>query len=231
MKKVVVFGTGSLGQMAHFYLTHDSEYEIAAFCVDGAYITSSDFNNIPVVPFEDIVDTHPPDQYDMFVAIGYNKLNQTRANKYQESKSKGYKLINYICSRSVIWDGVEFGDNCFIFENQTIQPFVTIGSNVILWSGNHIGHHSVIGDHCFLTSHVVVSGHVSIGSYSFLGVNSTLQDGINLAPRTVVGAGAVLIKDTVEGGVYTAPPAKLRTTRVDRVRYFSNTPYGEQSSL
>ena len=56
------------------------------------------------------------------------------------------------------------GDNCFILEDNTVQPFVRIGSNVTLWSGNHIGHDSTIGDHCFISSHVVVSGHVDIGT-------------------------------------------------------------------
>ena len=50
------------------------------------------------------------------------------------------------------------GDNCFILEDNTVQPFVTIGNNVTLWSGNHIGHDSVIEDDCFISSHVVVSG-------------------------------------------------------------------------
>jgi sugar O-acyltransferase (sialic acid O-acetyltransferase NeuD family) len=230
MKKVVVFGTGSIGQMVHYYFTNDSEFEIAAFCADADYIDEPEFMGIPVVPFETIVDSHPPAEYDMFVAIGYNNLNQTRMNKYHEAKEKGYKLVTYVCSKSVIWDNaVEIGDNCFIFENQTIQPFVKIGNNVILWSGNHIGHHSTIGDHCFLTSHVVVSGHVIIGDSSFLGVNCTLRDGLTLAPRTVVGAGAIMIKDSVEGGVYTSPAATLRTTRADRIPFFTTTKYGEKT--
>lgn len=68
------------------------------------------------------------------------------------------------------------GDNCFVFENQTIQPFVKIGNDVIIWSGNHIGHHSMIGDHCFISSHVVISGNVKIEPYCFLGVNSSIRD-------------------------------------------------------
>ena len=50
------------------------------------------------------------------------------------------------------------GDNCFIFEDNTVQPFVTLGNNLVLWSGNHIGHHSTLRDHCFISSHVVISG-------------------------------------------------------------------------
>ena len=57
-----------------------------------------------------------------------------------------------------VWARHEIGENCFIFEDNTIQPFVKIGDDVVLWSGNHIGHHAEIGDHCFISSHVVISG-------------------------------------------------------------------------
>ena len=227
-KKLVIFGTGDIGQLAHFYLTHDSPYEVAAFSADAAYINSREFIGLPVVPFEEVTNTHPPDAYDLFVALSYSRLNEVRARKYEEAKAKGYELVSYVCSRSVIWPGVEIGDNCFIFENQTIQPFVKIGNNVTLWSGNHIGHHSTIGDHCFLTSHVVVSGHVIIEPYCFLGVNCTLRDGIKIALGGVIGAGATIVKDTVENGVYTGPAAELRSTDSANLRYFTQTRYEDR---
>jgi len=101
------------------------------------------------------------------------------------------------------------GDNCFILEDNTIQPFVRIGNNVTLWSGNHIGHDAIIEDHCFLTSHVVVSGFTRVGYNSFIGVNATLRNAITIAPETLIGAGAIIMKDTVAQGVYLPERARL----------------------
>lgn len=227
-KPVVIFGTGDIGQLAHFYFTHDSTYQIAAFCADAAFIQDNKWLGLPLVPFEDIVNRYPPDDFDMFVALSYRKLNETRAIKYNEVKAKGYNLISYVCSRSALWGETTIGDNCFIFENQTIQPFVRIGNNVTIWSGNHLGHHSTIGDHCFITSHVVISGHVEVGAYCFLGVNSTVRDGIRLAPRSVIGAGATIVKDTIEGGVYRGVVAGLRATDGSKLRYFTRARYQER---
>jgi acetyltransferase-like isoleucine patch superfamily enzyme len=116
-------------------------------------------------------------------------------------------LISYISSRATIFDN-EIGDNCFILENNTLQPFTKIGNNVVLWSGNHIGHHGHIKDHVTFTSHVVMSGHCVIGENSFLGVNATLRDGLNIAKGTLVGMAAAITKDTEEWGVYVGNPAK-----------------------
>ncbi len=230
MKKVIIFGTGDIGQLAHFYLTHDSPYEIVAFTANEEFIKEKDLFGLPIIPFETIEKSRPPDDFDMFVALSYSKLNKVRAEKYHEAKDKGYKLISYVCSRSVYWGDTEIGDNCFIFENQTIQPFVKIGNNVTMWSGNHIGHSAVIGDHCFITSHVVISGHVTIGPYSFLGVNCTLRDGITIAPECVIGAGATVVKDTIPKGVYIGKAAELYQKDSSQSKYFTKTSYSKRKN-
>ena len=202
MRRVVIFGTGDIGQLAHFYFTHDSPYEVAAFTADRDFVNERELFGLPVVAFEDVEREFPPGEFDMFVALSYRNMNALRAERYAAAKKKGYALVSYVCTRGVHWGDTEIGDNCFILENQTIQPFVRIGSNVTIWSGNHIGHHSVIGDHCFIASHVVISGHVTIEPYCFLGVNSTIRDGITISRQCVIGAGTLILKDTIEKGVY-----------------------------
>jgi sugar O-acyltransferase (sialic acid O-acetyltransferase NeuD family) len=212
MAKVVVFGASDIARLAHYYFTRDSEHEVVAFTVDNQYRKEDSFMNLPLIDFEKMSQHYPPQEYAMFIAVSYNKMNKIRANKYYQAKEKGYTLVNYISSRCSFLTDHPIGDNCFILEDNTIQPFVTIGSNVTLWSGNHIGHDSSIADHCFISSHVVVSGHVSVGTYCFIGVNATLRNGIHIAPATLIGAGAVIMKDTVEGGVYVPQLA----TRLDK---------------
>lgn len=114
----------------------------------------------------------------------------------------------------------KIGENCFILEDNTIQPFVTIGNNVTLWSGNHIGHHSVISDHCFIASHVVVSGGVEIGERSFIGVNATLRDHIKIGECCVIGAGAIILADAEAEGVYVGQGterAKIPSSRLRKI--------------
>ena len=204
MKRVVIFGTGDFARVAFVYLSKDSVYEVAAFTVDEEYITEGKIHGLDVVPFEGIVNTHPPERFAMFVAIGFRRVNKARAEVYDRCREKGYELISYISSKALQWGEIEVGDNCFIFENNVIQPFVKIGNDVIMWSGNHIGHHSSIGDHCFIASHAVISGRVKIGPYCFIGVNATLSDGITVASECVIGAGAIILKDTKAQEVYAA---------------------------
>jgi len=204
MAKVVIFGAGDIARLAHYYFTRDTVHEIAAFTVDAKYCHSEAFLDLPLVSFEKVAQRYPPSEYKMFVALSYARLNKSRAEKYYAAKSLGYELVSYISSRCSFLTDYPVGDNCFILEDNTIQPYVRIGNDVTLWSGNHIGHDSVIEDHCFIASHVVVSGHVHVRPYCFVGVNATLRNSITLAPETLVGAGSVIMKDTEPKSVYVA---------------------------
>lgn len=219
-KPLVIFGSGDIAQLAHYYFNTDSDYEIVAFTVDSDYLTQKTFCGLPVTPFEEVKKHYPPDQYALFIALSYTKLNELRKQKYLAAKALGYQIASYISSQASILNDGRIGENCFIFEDNTIQPFVTIGNNVTLWSGNHIGHHSTIKDHCFIASHVVVSGGVEIGEQCFIGVNATLRDHIKIGGKCVVGAGALLLADAEPEGVYIGSAtqrSKVPSTRLKRI--------------
>jgi sugar O-acyltransferase (sialic acid O-acetyltransferase NeuD family) len=202
MSDVVVFGLGDFARIARLYLDADSPHRVAAFTANERYIETHELEDLPVTAFERLAETHPPERYSMLVAIGFSGVNSARRAVYDECKASGYELVSYVSSKARRWDDLVLGDNCFIFEDNVIQPNVRIGNDVILWSGNHIGHDSTIEDHVFVASHAVISGNVTIGESSFVGVNATFRDGITIAPKCVIGAGALIMKDTVEGGVY-----------------------------
>lgn len=217
-KKLVIIGNSPNSRLARFFFETDSEYDVVAYAVNREYLTADTFDNLPNVALEDLEKIYPPQTHDAFVAVGYNKMNKVREALYNATKAKGYKLPNYISSRCSFLTREPIGDNNLILEDNTIQPFVNIGSNNVLWSGNHIGHDGSIGDHNFITSHVVVSGFVKITHHCFLGVNATLRDDITIAPETLIAAGAIIMKDTVEKGVYLPPRTVLFDKKSDEIQ-------------
>ncbi|MFO1321949.1 MAG: acetyltransferase [Burkholderiales bacterium] len=218
MKKLVIFGATDAAQLAWHYFTTDSDYDVAAFAVDEAFRDADELCGRPLVDFATVEHRYPPSEHDFFVALGYTRLNQLRIEKYLAAKALGYRLASYVSSRATVLNDGAIGDNCFILEDNTIQPFVRIGCNVTLWSGNHIGHHAVIADHCFLASHIVVSGRVEIGEACFIGVNATLRDHIRIGPRNIIGAGAILLRDAEAGGVYLGTETERSRVPSDRLR-------------
>jgi sugar O-acyltransferase (sialic acid O-acetyltransferase NeuD family) len=217
MADVVIFGIGQWAEIAHFYLVHDSPHTIVGFTVDSSYMQGEQYKGLPLVPFEQLEETFPPDRYKLFIPISYKKMNHIRADKYYEAKQRGYELISYVSSKATIWPGFRCGDNCFILEDNRIQPFVEIGSNVVMWSGNHVGHHSKVKDHVMLASNVMISGSCTIEEYCFLAGCCCIREDLVIARETFVGMGVAILKSTKEYELYRLRTAKPETIRSDQL--------------
>lgn len=209
-QKIIIVGSGELAEIAYEYFTVDSEYEVVAFCAERQYLKDTELFGLPVVAFEDVHTLYAPSEHKAYVAVPYTQLNRVRTRLYKATKEKGYECVSYISSKAFVWRNVIVGENCFIFENNVVQYHCKLGNNIVLWSGNHIGHRTVIGDNCFISSHVVVSGFCTIGENCFFGVNSTLGDTVVIPRDTIVGSGAVIVKSLTETGkIYIGNPAKM----------------------
>jgi len=218
MKKLILFGNGSVAQNHCHLLTLDSDYEVVAFSVDRAYLHEDSLMGRPVVPWDEIRDRYPPDTHKLHIAVGYVQMNRLRAQRFAEARALGYRLASYVSSKAVTWEGLEIGENCWIGAGSLIGAFVRLGDNVSLASGVNLGHHTVIEDHCFLASGVVISGNVTVGPYCILGANVTVRDRVTLARETVVGAGGTILEDTAEKGVYLGPPAEKLPVESDQLK-------------
>lgn len=207
-KKVFIVGAGEFAQIAYEYFTHDSDFEVVAFCVNKEYIKEPTLCDLPVIPYEEVESRFPPRDYLAFTGIPASDMNRTRTRFYQDLKTKGYAFATYVSSRAFVWRNVRIGENSFIFEMNTLQPFVTIGNNCVLWSGNHVGHRSVIHDNCFITSHAVISGYCEIGAGAFIGVNATLNDNVQIAESCLIGASSHIGKDTEAERIYVGVPGR-----------------------
>ena len=211
--KVVIFGVLDTAELAHYYLSTDSPYEVVAFTVSRDYLESSVFKprygeaEYPVVAFEELTTIYPPSEYLLFVPMTGIKMNMIRKHIYLKGKEMGYEYISYVSSKATVCHN-KIGENCFILEDNTLQPFTEIGNNVVMWSGNHIGHHSKIEDHMFFTSHVVLSGHCHVKERAWFGVNSTIRDGLTIGEGSLIAMGAVITKSTEADGLYMGSPAK-----------------------
>jgi sugar O-acyltransferase (sialic acid O-acetyltransferase NeuD family) len=218
MENLIIFGLGEFADVVYYYLS--KEYNIVAFTVNEEFINCQTFNGKPVVSFENIEKIFPPQEHKMFIAIGYSKVNAVRRDKFLEAKNKGYKFISYVSKHAFVADNLVIGENCFIFENNTIQPFVKIGNNCIIWSGSFIAHHSIIRDHCFIGPHATIGGDCVIGEGSFIGINATLRDHIKIGKYNVIGAGALILRDTEDYEVYISTAteaAKITSSNLRRI--------------
>lgn len=188
---MLIFGAGEFAEVAHFYFEQMGKRVIGFTTDQGA----GSFLGKPVMPWAEVLPQ------EIYIAIGYSKQNQVRAKKLKEAKQRGFKPQSFV-SIGAICLSRDFGEHVFILESNVIQPFVSIGENCVLWSGNHIGHHSRICADCFVTSHVVVSGGCELGAGSFVGVNSSFSDHIQVGEKSIITMGSRVTRDVPDNSVW-----------------------------
>jgi sugar O-acyltransferase (sialic acid O-acetyltransferase NeuD family) len=208
MAKVIIFGCQKTAEIAHHYLSTDSEHEVVAFCVNKRYLPRDKYlRSLPIVVFENIENLYSNREYSFFAPFNSGKMNTVKEDIYNSIKNKGYKMITFISSKASINNAI-IGENCFIQEFNVLQPFSKIGNNVMMWSSNNLGHHAEIKDHVTVTSQVVIAGKCIIGENSFLGISSTIRNDVEVAKGTLVALATVITRNTKEWGVYMGNPAK-----------------------
>ena len=218
MKKLVIVGDSAFAEIAFEYFKYDSDYEPVGFTVEKDFLVKTQLFGLPVVPLEHLEDELPASEYEVFIAITYTALNTLRERLFEQLKSRGYKLATYVSSRAFVWRNAKVGENCFIFEDNTVQPFVEIKNNCILWSGNHIGHHSLIRENCFISSHVCISGFCDIGKNTFIGVNATVANNVRVGNFNWIGPDVTIMKSTTDDELW--GPERMAPKKTSARKFF-----------
>lgn len=200
MKEIVIFGTSTLSKVAHFYFKRDEAFKTSAFAVDASYKTENEFCGLSVYDFETLEETHPPSNFDIFIAIGPSEMNSLRQRKMSEAKAMGYELVSFV-SRKAVCDS-PLGENCFVGDFAVVNPFVTIGNNSFIWEHAYVGNESKVGHNCFISPKASVSSFAEVGNNSFLGTNSVIKTRATVAEFSLIGANSFISRGTEPFGVY-----------------------------
>lgn len=197
MKPLWIFGGSSYAQIAIHYFSRDTDFEVQGIILDKGFEPIAALSGWPITRTNEIagIVEREGDAY-FHAAITYAGINRLRKDKIAQLSNLGMTPASYVSPHAYVDDTVALGEHNFIFEDNTVQPFVTLGSGIILWSGNHIGHHSMVEDDVFISSHVVVSGHCRIGERSFLGVNATLGNNVSVGKANWILPNTFISTDT-----------------------------------
>ncbi len=206
-KKLIIYGYGKFAEYVRYVFTHDTDYDVINFCLEASYLAKLNIieGESEIFNFDNLEENYNPDQYDLFIAVGNDKI---RERLFLSGKKKGFVMANYISKKTILWENLSLGQNVFISEDSAFQPFVKIGDNTII-IGAKIGHHSIIGANSLLST-CVIGANVKIGNNCFLGINSSVKSNIEIGDRNIIGMGSIITKNTGELEVFTTPAAIKR---------------------
>lgn len=202
-RNLIIIGSGDFAELWAYYVKeHFKDYTLKAFSVDRAYIQQDTVEGLPVVAFETLAQTHPPQEYDLLVAIGYKRMNQIRKDKILQCLKMGYNLPNFVHPTAYLERDVRMGRGNLILERAVLAHGVTIGDGNILWNAVNLSHETTLQDFNYLAPGTILAGKSDVGSNCFFGVSSSIRGKRHISDYTVVGAGAYINEPTEPYGVY-----------------------------
>ncbi|GAB2182496.1 hypothetical protein DLREEDagrD3_27190 [Denitratisoma sp. agr-D3] len=203
---VVIYGNGAMAKVLYSYAK--KTLDIQGFTVDRHCMTgdTDTFCQLPLLPFDQVATTFPPEQHSMIVMVGFAEMNKLRQRKCEEAETLGYRLTSYVHESVQRHDDVTIGKNVVVLDHVSLHPGTTLGDGVFISSNVNIGHDCVIGDYNWINSGVAIAGHCTLGPGSFWGVNACAGDGITLGAHNFIGANTLIAQNTTDEEVYLSEP-------------------------
>ena len=138
-------------------------------------------------------------------AVGSSNVRKKIIEKLKDTSVKFATLVD----PSVLYsNSVKIGEGAIVCAGTIITVDVNIGDHVIVNLDCTIGHDAVIDNFVTIYPSVNVSGNVLIGECSELGTGTQIIQGKKVISNTIIGAGAIVVKDCLESGTYVGSPAK-----------------------
>lgn len=106
----------------------------------------------------------------------------------------------------IIEDCVEIGSNTCI-DRGTLSNTV-IKFNAKIDNLCHIAHNVIIGENAAVIAHAMIGGSTAIGDCSWIAPGAKIKDGLIIGNHSLVGLGAVVVKDVPANDVVAGVPAK-----------------------
>ena len=221
-----IWGSGELARTMYYYLSKERGYTVKqgdkqraisgvnvwpsnhlGLVMDIEHFKRPDWLPLGVNSF--ILDEHMKtiaslNKTGFFLPIGYGENNKLRETKFKEVSELGFDVLTFLHEKAYIANDVPIGDGSIVLEHCNVQTGAKVGSGCYFWSSFHLGHNSICEDFVFASSNSTVSGNCKVGHNSFIGVGCHIRDGIEIAPYTTLGMGAIITKPTKEYGVYLA---------------------------
>ncbi|MBO0592805.1 NeuD/PglB/VioB family sugar acetyltransferase [Cellulophaga sp. E16_2] len=213
MKNAVILGGGTYGEVFLTYLT-EQNFNVIGFIDDNKESLGKLIHGVPVLgDFKDLIKNNFAQKvHQVFCPIGDNIV---RTKYLGILNREGFETPNFIHDTALINKDVQIGNGVYLLPGVMIMPHTKIEDYVIISMGSHIAHHTLIKRGTFISTGVNIGAGILIKRKAFLGISSTIMTGVKvIGENTVIGSGAVVIRDVEDNHVVAGVPAKTLKIRV-----------------
>lgn len=204
-RRLFIIGAGGFGRELEVYLDSisscDRDWELVGFIDDNISALDSFPSDYKVLGSVYDFDFESSDY--VVIAIADPQIKNKIYNLLKDKVS----FYTYIDKTAIVGKFVDMDEGCIICPNCIVTSNIKLGLCSILNIGTQIGHDTQIGDFCSFMPNVDIGGETIVSSHLYMGTNSTIINRKTICSNVVIGAGAIVVKDILEKGIYVGNPA------------------------
>jgi len=197
MNKLIIIGAGGHGKVITD-IAIKNRYTDIVFVDDRARGFCMGF---PIVGTVSDLKIYDNGKTDFIIGIGNNSIRKMIAEQYHVN------WVTLIHPSAQIASGVQIGVGTVIMAGVIVNPCTSIGKHCILNTGAIIEHDNVIDDFVHISPNAVLGGTVRVGEGTHIGIGVTVKNNIEICKNCIIGAGAVVVKNIANEGIYVGVPA------------------------
>lgn len=205
-EKAIIVGAGTYGEVYAEYLKLD--FDVVGFVDDNLSLIGQFVNGIKVLGNLNWLLENEDRSTKIFIPIGNTRIKKKMLEKVRQS---GFSTPNFIHSSVNIDPSVKLGDNAiYILQGSVVMPLATIENDVMISSSTTISHHTIVEEGVFISFGVKIGASLRVKSCAYIGIGAIIMTGVKeVGIDSLIGAGAVVIKDVPDYAVVVGNPAKI----------------------
>ena len=209
MKDLIIFGASGFGRetawAAERINAKTPTWNLLGFMDDNEEIQGTEINGYKVLGRTADVCRYPEAYF--VCAVGASRVRE-KIIANMKAVNPDIRFGTLIDPSVEMSSRVTVGEGSIICAHTIVTVNVTIGSHVIINLDCTVGHDAVLEDYVTLYPSVNVSGATRIGHAAELGTGMQIIQGKTVGAYSIVGAGAVVVKDIPEKCTAVGSPAK-----------------------
>lgn len=134
--------------------------------------------------------------------------NRLRTRLYKQMILAGWNPLTVVHPSAIVSPHASVGAGCQVFPGAVVNANVCMGENVIINSGAIVEHDVTIDCHVHVAPGACVCGFTKIQEGAHIGARSVVRQGVTIGQWSLVGIGAVVVKDVADNITVAGNPAK-----------------------
>jgi acetyltransferase EpsM len=213
MRPIYIIGGSGGGMIAASIVEESKDMYVEGFLNDFIPVGNAigKYKKYPIVGTTDKIDEIlSTTDAQIFVAYKTMKKERQMLEKLEKLNIPEDRFVSLFHSTAIIPHGFcSIGKGVLLAANSQLSSDTTIGNNCILFGGAFLGHDSTLERYVTVANNVSIGARVNIGAASHIGSNASIKEGVSIGKYSLIGIGAVIVKDIPENVIAVGNPARI----------------------